>query len=198
MKLLFDLFPVILFFVTYKLAGGGDKGGACTTSADLPITSDPILAATAVAIAATLFQVGWLLMRKKKVDPLLWVSLGIVALFGGATLYLRDPAFIQWKPSILYFSTAVAFLAAPPLFKTNLVRKMMEPQIPLPDSLWGRLNVAWATFFVFMGGANLVAVHYLSCNDWVNFKLYGLTGLMFVFVIAQGLLLAKYMPEESK
>jgi intracellular septation protein len=203
MKLLFDLFPVILFFLTYKLASGGHANGSCAPIGDgtiLSLTQEPIFLATAVAIAATIAQVAWLLLRGKKVDTMLWVSLAIIVVFGGATLYLRDPTFIQWKPSILYWMFAASFLVSANLLDKNLVRTLMSQQIELPEPVWGRLNIAWIAFFVFMGFANLAAVHYFSCDGWVNFKLYGLTGLMLVFMVAQGFWLARYMevPAASK
>ena len=196
MKFLFDLFPVIVFFAAYKLAGGGEKGGSCSVAPDLPITRDPILLATGLAILATIVQVCWLLVRKKKVPGMLWVSLAIVSVFGGATLYFREPSFIQWKPTILYWAFAVVFFLSPFLLGRSLVRTMLEQQISAPDRVWGQLNAAWIIFFMLMGAANLVAVHELSCNDWVNFKLYGITGLMLVFVVGQALILARYVEEK--
>jgi intracellular septation protein len=199
MKFLFDLFPVILFFATYYLAGGGAKGANCNVTPNLPITQEPILLATGVAILATVVQVCWLLFRKKKVDGMLWVSLAIVTLFGGATLYFRDPTFIQWKPTILYWAFSIIFLLSPFILGRTLVQAMLEQQISLPDKLWGRLNAAWIIFFTSMGAVNLAAVHILSCNDWVSFKFYGTTGLMLAFVVGQALFLARHVEvkEES-
>ncbi|GAB2180635.1 septation protein A [Denitratisoma sp. agr-D3] len=201
MKLLFDLFPVILFFATYKFAGHGHGNGeaSCLAAAQsaLPLTQEPILLATVVAILATFAQVGWLLFRRKKVDAMLWVSLAIIVFFGGATLYFRNPTFIQWKPTVLYWTFGTVLLFAATVLKKNLMRNLMDAQITLPEAVWPRLNAAWAAFLFVMGGANLVAMRLLSCDGWVSFKLYGLTGLMFVFVIGQALLLAKYMEEEK-
>ncbi|RTL51372.1 MAG: septation protein A [Rhodocyclaceae bacterium] len=201
MKLLFDLFPVILFFATYKIAGHGaaSQGAGCATAfpADIPLLQEPILLATMVAIAATFAQVGWLILRKKKVDPMLWISLSIIVFFGGATLYFRNPAFIQWKPTVLYWLFGSILMFAAAVLKKNLMQQLMAPQLNLPDHIWPRLNLAWAGFLFAMGGANLIAMKLLSCDGWVSFKLYGLTGLMFVFVIGQALLLAKYMEEEK-
>jgi intracellular septation protein len=193
MKFLFDLFPVIVFFAAYKLAGGGDKGGSCIVTPDTPITQDPILLATGLAIVATLGQVGWLLLRRKKVDGMLWVSLAIVTLFGGATLVLRDPTFIQWKPTILYWSFSAVFLLSPLFLRRPLAQAMLEEKISLPPKIWGRLNASWVAFFAFMGAVNLAAVRTLSCNDWVNFKFYGFTGLMLLFVMGQALFLARHV-----
>ncbi len=200
MKFLFDLFPVIVFFATYKLAGGGDKGGACSVTPDTPIVQDPILLATGFAILATLIQVSWLLLRRKKVDGMLWVSLIIVTLFGGATLVFRDPTFIQWKPTILYWAFSLVFLISPFVLGRTLIQTMLQEKISLPSRIWGRLNASWILFFLLMGAVNLAAVYNMSCNAWVNFKFYGFTGLMLVFVLGQSLMLARYVetPEQPR
>lgn len=197
MKILFDLFPVILFFATYKFAshdGHGASSCLAAAQAALPITQEPILLATLVAIVATVIQVGWLLLRKQKVDMMLWLSLTIIVVFGGATLYFRDPTFIQWKPTVLYWLFGTALLVAA-ILKKNLIQQMMEGQISLPPAVWSKLNGAWVIFFFIMGAANLTAVRLLSCDAWVSFKLYGLTALMLTFVIGQSLFLGKYIEE---
>ena len=198
MKFLFDLFPVIVFFTAYYLAGGGQKGGSCTVTPDLPITQEPILLATGLAILATVVQVSWLLFRRKKVDGMLWASLAIVTLFGGATLYFRDPSFIQWKPTILYWAFSIAFLLSPLFLGRTLIQAMLDQQISAPNKVWKQLNVAWILFFAFMGIVNLIAVHQLSCNAWVNFKFYGFTGLLFIFAMGQALFLARYVDAQGK
>ena len=177
MKLLFDLFPVILFFAAFKL---GD-----------------IYIATAVAIIATFAQIGWVWFKHRKVDTMLWVSLGIIAVMGGLTLLLHDETFIKWKPTILYWSFALALGTSKLLLKKNLIRTLLAEQLTLPENIWQRLNWSWFGFFLFMGFANLaVAFAFgLSTDAWVNFKLFGGMGLMFLFVIAQGLLLSKYVEE---
>lgn len=177
MKFLFDLFPVILFFVAYKFAG--------------------IYVATGVAIVATLAQVGWVHFRHGKVDKMLWVSLGLIVVFGGMTLLLQDPTFIKWKPTILYWLFAAMLLGSALLFRKNLIRAMLEQQVTLPEPVWARLNLAWAGFFALMGVLNLYVAYNFSEADWVNFKLFGGMGLMLAFIVAQGLLLAKYMDEKE-
>lgn len=176
MKFLFDLFPVILFFVAYKFAD--------------------IYVATGVAIAATVGQIAWVWFRHGKVDTMLWVGLGLIGFFGGATLLLRDPTFIMWKPTVLYWLFAAALVFSATVLRKNLIRKMLEAQMALPDALWGRLNLAWAAFFAFMGAANLYVALNFSESTWVNFKLFGGMGLMFLFIVGQGLLLAKYIQED--
>jgi intracellular septation protein len=177
MKFLFDLFPVILFFAAYKFAD--------------------IYVATGVAIGATFLQIGWVHFRHGKVDKMLWISLGLITVFGGLTLLLRDPTFIKWKPTVLYWLFAAALLGSALLFKKNLIRGMLEHQVALPEPVWMRLNLAWAVFFAAMGLLNLYVAYNYDESDWVNFKLFGATGLMFVFIIAQGLMLAKYVEEKE-
>ncbi|MCB6182218.1 septation protein A [Leeia sp. TBRC 13508] len=177
MKILFDLFPVILFFVAYKF------------------TNQNIYIATGVTIAASIAQIIWLTLRKKKVDGALWFSTGLVTVMGGATLLFHNKSFIMWKPSILYWGFAAALLVAKYLFHRNLIELMMKQQISLPEKVWGSLNLVWAIFFVVMGGANLYVASNYPESFWVNFKLFGVLGLTLVFMIAQGLYLAKYIQE---
>lgn len=178
MKLLFDLFPVILFFMTYKLAD--------------------IYAATVAAIIATFIQVGWSWLRHRKVDNLLWVSLVLITIFGGATLFLQDEAFIKWKPTVLYWLFACVLLISQAFFKKNLIRSMLSNQLKLSEAIWSRLNISWASFFAAMGAVNLYVAFSFSTDFWVNFKLFGFTGLMLVFIIFQGLLIGKYAETQDE
>jgi intracellular septation protein len=176
MKFLFDLFPVALFFVAFKIAG--------------------IYVATAVAIAASLLQVGWLKLRRQRVQPMLWASLGIIVVFGGATLVLQDETFIKWKPTVLYWLFGVVLAVSATLFDRNLIRLMLSEQVRLPPAIWARLNWSWVAFFVFMGTANLYVAYNFSTDLWVNFKLFGGMGLMLAFVVVQSLFLAKYADDK--
>jgi intracellular septation protein len=206
MKFLFDLFPVILFFVAFKIAenrpeaatdiatgllGGLGAGGAVASG------QAPILLATITAILATFAQVGYLMLRGRKVDKMLWISLGIIVVFGGATLFLRDETFIKWKPTVLYWLFGASLLVSATVFRKNLIRSLLEVQLTLPEPVWGRLNLAWIAFFAFMGVANLVVAFNFSTDAWVNFKLFGGMGLMLAFVVGQGLFLSKYIEEEK-
>jgi intracellular septation protein len=176
-KFLFDLFPVILFFAAFKLAD--------------------IYVATAVAIAATFAQIAWVWFRHRKVDTMLWVSLGLIVFFGGATLVLHDETFIKWKPTVLYWLFATTLIVSAKLFDRNLIRRMLEEQVVLPQALWERLNLAWSSFFAVMGVANLLVAFNYPTETWVNFKLFGSMGLMLAFIFAQGLWLAKHVEEKS-
>jgi intracellular septation protein len=128
---------------------------------------------------------------------MLWISLGIIVVMGGATLWLRDPTFIKWKPTVLYWAFAAVLLGAEFLFARNLIRAMMERQIVLPDAVWARLNLSWGVFFILMGALNLFVAYNFSESAWVNFKLFGGIGLMLVFVLAQGLFLARFVQNEQ-
>jgi intracellular septation protein len=177
MKFLFDFFPILLFFIAYKFGG--------------------IYVATGVAIAASFVQIGWVMARGKKVEPMMWISLAIIVFFGGATLLLHNETFIKWKPTVLYWLFAVILLGGAWLFKKNFIRVMMEKQVSLPDSVWNNLNLSWAAFFFVMGVANLYVAYNFSTDDWVNFKLFGTTGMMLVFVVIQSFMLSKHIQDKE-
>jgi len=176
MKFLFDIFPVVVFFVAYKVAD--------------------IFTATAVAIVATFVQIGWAWFRHRKVENMMWVSLAIIVVFGGATLAFQDETFIKWKPSVLYWLFAAVLLIAERVFGRNLIRAMMGSQIDLPEQVWPKLNASWAGFFAAMGFINLYVAYSFSTDAWVNFKLFGGIGLMLVFVLGQAVMLAKYVEDK--
>ncbi len=200
MKFLFDLLPVILFFTTYKIANVyPDESlslAARWLGQDILPGQAPILLATAVTIAATLVQIGMVWLRHRKVDRMLWASLTIIIIFGGATLLFHDPTFIKWKPTVLYwlFST---ILVGSTFLGRNLIQKMLEAQIQLPEAVWSKTSWAWAGFFLVMGILNLYVAYNFSEESWVNFKLFGCTGLTLVFALGQGLFLSKYVEEDA-
>ena len=204
MKLLFDLFPVILFFAVFKFAGAQPEAAQAFAShylaflvADGEITAQqaPILLSTAVAILATLAQVLWLLLRRRHVDTMLWVSLVIIVVFGGATIYFHDEMFIKWKPTVLYWCFALALIGAQLVLRKNLIRSLMGQQMSLPDPVWDKLNLAWSAFFAAMGALNLYIAFNFPLELWVNFKMSGFIGLMIAFVIAQTAYLSRYLKE---
>ncbi len=179
MKILADLFPVILFFVAYKLAG--------------------IYMATAAAIGASIVQVGWNRWRHGRVETMHWVTLGLILFFGGLTLLLRDPVFIKWKPTVVNWLFAAAFLGSALFMERSLLQRMMDHAVTLPDAVWKRLNLAWVSFFLFIGVANLYVAYNFSEEVWVDFKLFGMMGLTLLFLVAQGFYLSRYIQlnEES-
>lgn len=206
MKFLFDLFPVILFFTVFKWGEGHTATAQSLVSNYLSnfvsggviIESQaPILLATALAIIATVAQILYLLMRRKKVDAMLWLSLAIIALFGGATIYFHNETFIKWKPTVLYWAFSATLLFSQIVLKNNLIRAMMKEQITLPDSAWQKLGLSWVAFFAVMGVLNLYVAFTFSTATWVDFKLFGGMGLMIAFVIGQSLFLSKYIKDSA-
>jgi intracellular septation protein len=201
-KLLFDLFPIIVFFIAYKI---GDANAEATRAfmAGLglpqPVHAGEkpgIYLATLVAIVASVGQIAWVKLRGHKTDTMMWVSLGIIVLFGGATLWLHDESFIKWKPTVLYWIFAAIILGSA-AFGRNVIKSLMKEQMELPDIAWGRLNASWGGFFAFMGVANLIVAFNFSTDTWVDFKLFGSLGLMLVFVIGQSMMLTKYLDKEE-
>ncbi len=200
-KLLFDLFPIILFFVAYQVAQGHPQAAYDSLAAlgiQLTPTQKPgVFIATLVAIVATFGQIGWLKLRGRSIDAMLWVSLVLIVVFGSATLVFHSETFIKWKPTVLYWVFALSLALAPRLSGRNLIRLMMQGQLELPDPVWTRLNQMWALFFAAMGLANIWVANTYDTDTWVNFKLFGTLGLMLVFVLAQGVYLSRHMKEPT-
>lgn len=183
MKLLFDFFPILLFFVTFKLFHDPTQG---------------ILAATAVAIGASIVQVAWAWFRQRRVEPMHLVTLALIVVLGGATLLLHNEMFIKWKPTAVNWVFALVFLASQVIGEKPLVRRVMEKSVQLPDPVWTRLNLSWVAFFVVSGLLNLYVVYNFDTNTWVNFKLFGLMGLTLLFVLAQGAYLMRHLGSEQE
>ncbi len=204
MKFLFDLFPVILFFASFSWAKKNLAAAqavadrylsAFVAGPQIPESSVPILIATALAIIASALQIVYLLLRKKKIEATLWVSLIVITIFGGATIYFGSEEFIKWKPTVLYWLFGGALLLAQLIFRKNLIRAMMEKKIQLPDAIWQKLNMAWVLFFILMGILNLYVAFWggFETSTWVSFKLFGGMGLMLVFVIGQSIYLSRHL-----
>ena len=210
MKFLFDLFPVFLFFGIYKFAEGDPAAALAFVQnnmgwmmSDGSIAQDqgPILVATFVAMIASIIQVAYVLISGKKVDAALWVSIIVIGVFGGATIYLHNKLFIMWKPTILNWVYAVGLFVALFGFKKNMIRELMGENLALPDHVWKTLCVAWMSFFFIVGLINvLVAFVIFKDNEsaWVSFKAFGLIGLTLVFIIGQSVYLSRYMEEDKK
>ena len=205
MKLFFDFLPIILFFGAFKYAEAQtdwaaafatDQFGFLVSGGIVGTEEAPVLLATVVVIIATLAQVLWLKLRRRKIDTMLWVSLGLVVVLGGATIYFHSDTFIKWKPSVLYWVMGLSFWLSPLLFGKNLLRVLLGEQMQLPNMVWHRLNFAWVAFFALMGLINLWVAYTFSTATWVNFKLFGGIGLMLLFTLAQGFYLSRYLKDE--
>ncbi|HNB02617.1 MAG TPA: septation protein A [Nitrosomonas sp.] len=177
MKLLFDLFPVVLFFLAYKYYD--------------------IFVATAVAIAATFVQIGWLWIRHRQIEKMMWINLAVIIVFGGATLISQDETFIKWKPTVFYWLIGSVLLISNLLFGKNLIKTALEKQMILPTTVWNILNLSWIVFFAIMGCINLFVAFSFPLDTWVSFKLFGATGLMLVFIVAQIIFLGKYLKDTA-
>jgi intracellular septation protein len=178
MKLLLDFFPIILFFAAFKLWG--------------------IYVATAVAIVATVGQIAWLRYSTGKVEPMQWLSLGIIVVFGGATILAHDETFIKWKPTVLYWLMAASLAGGLLLFRKNLLKSLMGSQLELPEPAWRAMNWSWTGFFAVMGIVNLWVAYHFDTDTWVNFKLFGGLGLMALFIVAQALYLGRYVKDTKE
>jgi len=178
MKLLLDFFPIVLFFGAFKIWG--------------------IFVATTVAIVATLLQLAWMRYRTGRTEPMQWLSLGVIVLFGGATLIAQDETFIKWKPTVLYWAMGGALLVGQVFFRRNWLQSLMKNQMALPDHAWRVMLWSWCGFFAVMGALNLWVAYHFDTDTWVNFKLFGGMGLMLVFVLALAMYLGRYMDTEAK
>lgn len=174
MKLLIDFLPIAIFFAIYQF-------------------SDDIVLATLVLIPATLAQVGFVRWRYKRVEKMQLVTLALVVVLGGATVLFRNPAFIQWKPTVVNALFALVFLAAPLFGGKTLIERMMGHAMNLPTAAWKRLNLAWVAFFAAMALLNVYVFKTFDEATWVNFKLFGMLGLTLAFIIAQGFYLRRYL-----
>jgi intracellular septation protein len=175
MKLLFDFFPILLFFIAYKLFD--------------------IYIATGVAIGATMVQCALSWVKTRTVGTMQLVALAVIIIFGGLTLYLHDEQFIKWKPTVINWLFGGAFLLSQMVGQKTAIERLLGANLTLPQSVWRRLNLAWIIFFLILGGVNLYVMHYFDRDTWVNFKLFGMLGLTVAFIVLQSFYLSRYMTE---
>ncbi len=203
MKILFDLFPLVVFFGAFRLAKAfpdwttaivaaslGAIGGAPEERAEL----SAVIVATLSAIAATFVQIGYLLARRHPVKPTVWISAALVVIFGGLTVWLHNAWFIKWKPSILYWIFTLILVGGRWIWKRNFLGMLLSTELELPARIWDQLLYAWAGFFLLLGGANLAVAYGATTEVWVNFKTFGLLGLTVLFSVLSGLYMARYLP----
>jgi intracellular septation protein len=206
MKILFDFLPIALFFGMFKYAES-DRDWAASTATEwlgfmvaggvVGPSEAPVLLATVVVILATMAQILWLVAKGRKIEPMLWISLALVTLLGGATIYFHSEAFIKWKPTVLYWVMGGALLVGELVFRKNGIKALMGAQMALPEPVWRNVNFSWVGFFAAMGFINLWVAYNFSTSTWVNFKLFGGLGLMFVFIAVQAVYLNKYIKADS-
>lgn len=185
MKFFYDLLPLLLFFTAFKLYG--------------------IYPATAVAIAASFLQVGVHYLRHRKFETMHLVTLGVITVFGGLTLLLQDDTFIKWKPTIVYWVLGGAVLASQWIGKKPFIERLLSTQLEAPRHIWLQQNLIWGLFFLALGVLNLYVAFYYGLEldtevrqeIWVNFKVFGLTGLTLLFVVVQAFVLSRHMTTDD-
>ncbi len=213
MKQLFDFFPILLFFVLYKFYLDLPDELILGVNTWIPLMAltpgepgDAIYLATLAAILITLVQVALAAIIVKKVEKMPLITLALLLVFGGATLALKDPVFIQWKPTAINWLFALVFLGSHVIGDRPLVQRMMGQAIEISEQrVWLQLNLAWVGFFVVAGVANLIVAPEIdpfglrfSEDTWVDFKLFGLMGMTIAFVVAQAIFLARYLPNTDE
>ena len=175
MKFLFDFFPILLFFIAYKVFD--------------------IYVATAVAIAASFVQVGWFWLQYRRVEKMHVITLLMITVLGGATLIFHDDTFIKWKVSVVNWLFGIAFLGSQFIGKKPIIQRMMEASVDLPAPIWLRLNLAWALFFISTGFLNLYVAYNYDLDTWVNFKMFGMLSLTILFIFVQALFIGRYIKD---
>ncbi len=178
MKILSDFFPIILFFVVYKFYG--------------------IYTATVAAIAATAIQAALFWLKHRRLEKMHLINLAIITVFGGATLLLHDETYIKWKPTVVNWLFAAAFIGSQFIGGKSIIERMLGHAVTLPVAIWRNLNLAWAGFFVATGALNLYVAFNYDTDTWVDFKLFGILGLTLLFVIAQGLFISRYLSAQEQ
>ncbi|MDT8406859.1 MAG: septation protein A [Methylococcales bacterium] len=178
MNQLFELIPIALFFIVYKLYD--------------------IYYATAALMVITMLQVAYKLVRRRKVETMQWVTLGVIVVFGSATLLLRDEQFIKWKLSIIEWLFGVAFLGSQFVGDKTFVERMMSASLTLPKAVWRRLNLSWALFFMSVGFINLYVMFAYNTDQWVNFKTFVVPILMLIFIAVQMFYVYRHLPDSEK
>ena len=186
MKLLFDVFPLVLFFGAYKLYD--------------------IYIATAVAIVACVIQVALFWTRNKRFETMHLVTLGVITVFGGLTLIFRDDTFIKWKPTIVNWIFAVIVVASQFVGRRTALEVLLGSALDLPKQIWRHVNLSWGAFFLVVGCLNVYVAFYFRpelseqarTDFWVNFKVFGLMGLTLVFAVIQMLFIARYLAPDDR
>jgi intracellular septation protein len=186
MKFLYDLFPLLLFFAAYKLFD--------------------IYTATAVAIVASLVQVGGYWWKHRRFETMQVVTLGVIAVFGSLTIVLQDDTFIKWKPTLVYWILGALVLGSQLVGSRTIMDRLLSTQLTLPPAIWKGVNLSWGIFFIIAGALNLYVAFYYGAdldadtrqNIWVNFKVFGLMGLTLVFVIVQAVFIARHVQDKPQ
>lgn len=202
MKILLDFLPLAFFFATYKIAGMHPEAaaafsthwlGALVQGGVVGVKEAPVLLGTVVVAIATVAQAVWMKVVGRKIDLMLWISLALVLVLGGLTVWLHNETFIKWKPSIAFWLMGLVFWGSQTFFQRNLLRQTLGAELELPDTIWQRLNFAWVAYFGVMGLVNIWVMYSFSTDAWVSFHSFGTTVLSVVFIVAQGVYLSRHL-----
>jgi len=177
MRILLDFLPIALFFGAYKL--------------------HDIYIATAVLMAATVVQTIIIYAIDRKIATMQKATLVMILAFGALTLWLHDERFIKWKPTVLYAAIAIGLAVAFWTFKKSFLKLMLGSQLELPDAVWGRLNVAWIIYCLFMAAVNAYVAVYFSTEAWVDFKIWGYV-FPVAFLVGQGFYIAPHLKGDDE
>ncbi|MFT5879025.1 MAG: intracellular septation protein [Moritella sp.] len=177
MKQFNEFIPLIVFFAIYKMY-------------DIYYATAALIAVTACTVAISLF-------KYRKVDKMQLITFAMVTVFGGITLFTQDSSFIKWKVTIIYLIFAMTLLISQYIFKQNLLKKMLGKEMVLPEYVWSRVNTAWSLFFISLAGLNHYIAFNLSEELWVDFKVFGVLGIMLVFTLITVAYLYRFIPKEN-
>lgn len=206
MKFLLDFLPLLLFFGTFKFAEkhaewaaafASDHFGFMVSGGVVGTEEAPVLLATLVVIFATVIQVIALKLMRRKVDLMLWITLALVVVLGGATVWFHNATFIKWKPTVVFAIMALSLWVSQAFFNKNLLESMMGSGVTLAPAVWLRLNRAWISFFLLMSLANTYVAYNFSTSAWATFKAFGVPGLLFAFTIGQVIYLSRYVKDDK-
>jgi intracellular septation protein len=178
MHAILEYIPLVIFFVFYKFAD--------------------IYWATGSLIVASAIQIAYFLITKKPVPKRNLIFFGLIAVFGGLTIYMHDDTFLKWKVTIIQSIFAIALIVSQKVFNKNIIKEFLGEALVLPEEIWNKLNLSWAIFFAICGVLNWYIAFNFSLETWVNFKVFGLTILTFIFAIGSIVSLHKYMPEDPQ
>jgi len=178
MHALFEYLPLVIFFIVYQIAD--------------------IYWATGSLIILGAAQIIYYLIKKEPIPKRTLIFFVLIAVFGGLTIFMHDDTFLKWKVTIINMIFAIALVVSDKFFNKNIIKDFLGEALELPEDIWGKLNLAWALFFTLCAVLNLYVAFNFDQDTWVNFKVFGLTGLMFIFSIGSVLSLSKYMPEDEE
>ena len=178
MKQFFDFIPLLVFFAVYKFYD--------------------IYTATAALMVVTVLQIAITWFTLRKLEKMHLITLAMVLVFGGFTLFFHDDAFIKWKVTVINLLFSAALLVTRFVQKKPLIKQMLGKEMHLPDAIWSRVNLAWAGFFAVAAATNTYIAFHLPQEVWVNFKVFGLLGMTLLFTVATVFYLYRHLPAEQE